>query len=381
MSGASNSSERRVTTDDGAHPVAQSSLSNAHHFVSIKLTSQNFLFWRIQLVPFLKGQELLGFIDGETLCPPLMIKVTPSDSSSAATTFGSTPNPAYRAWVKQDQSLLSLLISSLSDEVMYLAVGKTTSREVWESIGTAPGCSTRARCLSLLGQFHALWQGNATAAEYLGRAQLLVEALAHAGRPVSLDEQNLFVLCGLCPEFRSMASSLTAAGRRVTIPQIGDYLQAQEFIHADDFSTGVDGGLLQAPSAMYAGRGRHGEGGRENFSNPGRGSQGRGQNGSNWCRGGRGSAPRCQICRAQGHTALYCYKRYAPAPPAQANLVVSGEDAATTTASASGWFPDTGATAHATPDQSMLAQSDEYNGGDVLRVGNGAGFNNQGGSA
>lgn len=34
-------------------PVAINYLSTAHHFVSIKLTTQNFLFWRTQLVSFL----------------------------------------------------------------------------------------------------------------------------------------------------------------------------------------------------------------------------------------------------------------------------------------------------------------------------------------
>ncbi|XP_019179275.1 PREDICTED: uncharacterized protein LOC109174496 [Ipomoea nil] len=308
---SSNSSERTVSAATGAAPATASNpLASAHHFVSIKLTMRNFLFWRTQLVPFLRGQDLLGYVDGETPCPSPTIDAAPTsgDSASATTTPSPIPNPAFKAWIKQDQSIMSLLISSLSDEVMHLAVGRSTSKEVWESITSALGSSTRARCLSLLGQFHFLRQGNSTATEYLGRAQLLVENLALAGRPISLDEQNLFVFRGLRPEFRAMAPSLTAAGVPVTIPQISDYLQAQEFIHAEDFPATADGGFGTAPAAHFTGRGRrnHGDGGQGSTNGGGR-NRGRGGNG----RGrGRNGVPKCQICRAQGHTAVTCYQRY-----------------------------------------------------------------------
>lgn len=46
-----------------------SSLSTAHHFISIKLTHKNFLIWRTQVVPFLHGHDLMGFIEGTLPCP------------------------------------------------------------------------------------------------------------------------------------------------------------------------------------------------------------------------------------------------------------------------------------------------------------------------
>lgn len=38
------------------------------------------------------------------------------------------------------------------------------------------------------------------------------------------------------------------------------------------------------------------------------------------------------------------------------------------------WFPNTGASNHATPDPSMLSSSASYTGSDTLRVGNGNGL-------
>ncbi|XP_019173550.1 PREDICTED: uncharacterized protein LOC109169130 [Ipomoea nil] len=246
------------------------------------------------------------------------------------------------------------------------------SRDVWLSIAAALGSSTRARCLNLLGQFQTLRQGDNTAAEYLGRAHLLVEQLALIGRPMSLDEQNLYVFRGLLPEFRSMAASLVVSGTPVSIPQLSDFLQAQEFIYADDFSKARVTSVGGSPQAMYAGRGAPqfavgGSGRRGGGSGRGRNGIGRG--------GGRGGArgpPRCQICRSHEHTAVSYFKRYAPQPHAQANVAVTGDSLAASTADA--WYPDTGATAHATRDASMIGSSEDYTSGNVLRVGNGTGL-------
>lgn len=59
-----------------APPVVPNSLSMDHQFISIeviKLTTRNFLFWRTHLVPFLRGQNLLGFVDGLIPCPPAYV--------------------------------------------------------------------------------------------------------------------------------------------------------------------------------------------------------------------------------------------------------------------------------------------------------------------
>ncbi|XP_019161865.1 PREDICTED: uncharacterized protein LOC109158410 [Ipomoea nil] len=222
---ASSSSERTITTASGVPPVAVNSLTAAHHFVSTRLTMRNYLFWRTQLVPFLRGQGLLGYIDGRIPCPPATVVVS-STGDSSTTTSTTTANPAYEAWIQQDQAILSTIVSSLSDKVMHLAVGKETSREVWEAIAATYASSTPARCLSLLGLFQTLRQGPGSPAEYLGKCQMIAEALFLADRPLSPDEQILYVLRGLRPEFRTMANSLTASGVTVSLSQLSDFLQA-----------------------------------------------------------------------------------------------------------------------------------------------------------
>ncbi|XP_019190612.1 PREDICTED: uncharacterized protein LOC109185070 [Ipomoea nil] len=212
-------------------------------------------------------------------CPPTTLSTTAtSEAVSGGTTATTTPNPAYGHWIQQDQSILSFLILSLSDELMYLAVGRDILWPVWTSITSVLCSSTGARCLNLLAQFQSLRQGDSSPGEYLGRAQFLVEDLALAGRPVSLDEQNLYVFRGLRPEFCSMASSLGASGTPVSIPQLSDFLQVQEFIWEDEFLPVV---RIPAGShvALVTGRGQRHSGSRGGSRQPGSGGgQGRGRN-------------------------------------------------------------------------------------------------------
>lgn len=230
-------------------PVVSNSLSTTHHFISIKLTYQNFLFWRTQLVPFLRGQNLLRFVDRSYSCPPFTLSAASGASSAGVV------NPNFSAWVQQDHVILSMLISLLFEEVLHLAIGRATSKEVWVSMEWALVSSSQARALNLLSQLQSLWQCAATMTEYLGKAQVLVEELTLTSRPILLDEQNLYIFRGLRPEFKSLVSSLSTRGEHVTLQELLDFLVAQEFIHAEDFdAVGNSSDVLSVYAALVARR-------------------------------------------------------------------------------------------------------------------------------
>ncbi|GAV85483.1 UBN2_3 domain-containing protein [Cephalotus follicularis] len=79
-------------------PFPISPLTHAYHFISVELNTQNYLLWRTQLVPFLRGKKLLGFVDGSLPCP----------SPTLTVDYRSDPNQAASLWKEQDQLLLSL---------------------------------------------------------------------------------------------------------------------------------------------------------------------------------------------------------------------------------------------------------------------------------
>ena len=82
------------------------------HMVTIKFSSSNYLLWKSQLLPLLESQELIGYVD-ET------IEISPRFTLENS----QTPNIKHVAWKHTDQRLLSLLLSSLTEEAMVEAVG------------------------------------------------------------------------------------------------------------------------------------------------------------------------------------------------------------------------------------------------------------------
>ncbi|XP_019178312.1 PREDICTED: uncharacterized protein LOC109173527 [Ipomoea nil] len=113
---------------------------------------------------------------------------------------------------------------------MYLAVGRRTSPEVWESIEQSLAYASRARSLNLIGQLQSLSQRDSTVADYIGRARVIMEDLSLVSRSVGLDEMNLYVFRSLRSEFQNLTASLSVHGQPVTLGELADFLGAQEFI-------------------------------------------------------------------------------------------------------------------------------------------------------
>lgn len=86
-----------------------------------------------------------------------------------------------------------------------------------------------------LGHFVFLNSCSRSVTEFLGYEHVIIEELTLDGRPVSLDEQNLYMFRGLHPKFRLLVSSLSTRGSPVMLQELSDFLTTQEFICAQDF--------------------------------------------------------------------------------------------------------------------------------------------------
>ena len=69
------------------------------HLITIKLTPDNYIFWRAQVLPLLRSHHLRGYVDGNLPCPPALV-----DSI-----HGPVYNQAHRVWTGQDQANLSAI--------------------------------------------------------------------------------------------------------------------------------------------------------------------------------------------------------------------------------------------------------------------------------
>ena len=162
---------------------------NVLHFLTIKLDQHNYLLWKSQLLPILRGYDLIGYIDGTNPCPPNMI----SDPETPGKT---KPNPAYISRQKHDELLLSWLIASLTESVHTKVIGMSTSKDVWTALEKHFSSQSRARLLQRMLQLQTIKKGVLSISDYLQKIKVITDNLAVAGHAVPDDEILLYILGG-----------------------------------------------------------------------------------------------------------------------------------------------------------------------------------------
>ncbi|GAV74981.1 UBN2_3 domain-containing protein, partial [Cephalotus follicularis] len=185
-----------------------SPLNHVRHFLSIKLSATNYLLWRTQLVPFLRGQKLLDYAYGTTPCPSPTITITGYDDPQ--------PKTAASHWKDQDQLLLSLLISSFSETVIPLVVGLNTSHEVWSTLDSVFASPSNTRILNLHMQLQRAQEPEKSATSFLQRLKRHADELSAVGRPIPLVDFNIYVFKDLKSEYKDLVTTLSTHSNPTT---------------------------------------------------------------------------------------------------------------------------------------------------------------------
>ena len=107
-----NESSKAITTSTSIVP------HSVGFHVPIKLMRDNFLLWNAQIFPLLNYHDLAHIL---TQDPPISTQLDDQG--------GITVNPTYQAWWRQDQQVLSLIVTSLSKSILSCVVGKNTTKE------------------------------------------------------------------------------------------------------------------------------------------------------------------------------------------------------------------------------------------------------------
>ena len=128
------------------------SLSHTHQVISLKLTNTNYLYWCMQMLPYLLGQGVFGFVDGSNTCPSSHVLAHDGISLKV--------NPHFQTWKQQDQLILSALLSCLFMEVLHLVVGCQSSCSAWGTLEQAIASTLNSRIMQLYGSLQDLRQGD-----------------------------------------------------------------------------------------------------------------------------------------------------------------------------------------------------------------------------
>lgn len=130
------SSSKPPTSSLEPTKASHNPVNTISHLVTIKLNYDNYLLWRAQMVPFLKGQDLYYFVNGSCTAPASLDSLFPL-------------NPLYLTWQQQDQAILSALISFLLENFIAHVLEATTSYEVWLILEYLFAAKSQARVMQL----------------------------------------------------------------------------------------------------------------------------------------------------------------------------------------------------------------------------------------
>ncbi|XP_071680105.1 uncharacterized protein [Lolium perenne] len=336
------------------------------HPIPVKLSPDNYLAWRAQVLPLLQSRHLEGFIDGSLPCPP-------------------SYHPAYHQWVAQDRAILSGIQSSLTESVSGLVLFATTSREAWAALDTSYSTQSIARSMAIRTQLGELKKNDLTVTLYFNKISVLADTLASIGQPLCPEEFISYVFNGLDDDYDSLVENIT--GR--TIP-----IQPRE-LYARMLAT-EQRIVSRRSSPSYAAANAATRGGKPSKpylpkSAPAPGDAAAPPPGSRpvitslngrprACCATCGAFTACQLCGIDGHVASKCHRRFkaeflglgnnGKGNDKQAALATHGHTQSYSVDAP--WYMDTGATNHLTSEMAKLNAHEPYQGHDHVRTANGA---------
>jgi intracellular septation protein A len=114
------------------------------------LDHDNFLLWKSQITHVLRGNALLGYIDGSKAPPPVEI-------SGAAGT--SMVNLDFERWQQQDQLVLAWLFSTIYLSLLAQVINCETSADLWKTLSQIYVSKSMVKILDLKLQLQTIKKG------------------------------------------------------------------------------------------------------------------------------------------------------------------------------------------------------------------------------
>ncbi|KAJ1699274.1 hypothetical protein LUZ63_007786 [Rhynchospora breviuscula] len=378
------------------------------HQIHTVLNQENYLLWKSQVLPVLRGYDLVGFTDGSRSAPARTIISVDAE----------VVNPEFSKWHQQDQLILAWLFSSISPPILAQVLHAESSEQLWCQLHQIYTSQSLAKVLELKLQLQTLKKGGNTCTQFLQLMQGIADRLRSIGSPVSEQDLVVYTLQGLGSEFDNFVTAFSMRSQATSMAELQSFLLTYEArMQAQLKPITSPSALLTSTSQNSSNtatsslnethyttgpqfrnqyNNRNNQGQYNNYRPPNNG-RGRGR-----FRGrGRGrqfhpnSDTQCQICSFWGHTATECYHRFdiryvghtsqqnastnaspqnAPAAVAQPpHQALVAEPAVNINPTAT-WFLDSGATTHVTPDINNLSFHQPYKGTDSVHIGNGAGL-------
>lgn len=346
-----------------------------------KLTTTNYLTWKLQARALLEGHELHVFLEDGTAPEPTVV-----------TGNTSAQNPLFVHWKRQDRLLYGALLGTLSLPVQSLVTRTTTSLELWKSLSNTFGKASRSHVKTLQNQLTYTTKGTQTVDEYMRNIIAKADQLALMGAPVLHEDLLDKITAGLGDEYRVITEMVNGRDTPIGIEELHEKLRNHENNLLLQESLSQRSLPVTANAAHYYRQAPM----RGNYrgSSPSRGNYRGGRSYQDNNRAGRGYQGKCQLCGVFGHSAKRCaqlgssplihqyatppatpqYRGLLPSPTPQPQWQPQAHYTAATPADSAPWLLDSGASHHIASDLSTLSLHSPYGGNEEVMIGDGNGL-------
>ena len=161
-------------------------------FISIKLSTTNFLLWHNQIIPLVRSLGVLHHLsNGEKLAEEI------NDDKG-----NKSPNPQYQQWISNDGLLTSWLLGTMKEDVLSM-IGGETAYELWTSLEEQLLPVTVEKERNLKNMLITVKKGSQSLDEYLRAFKSICDNLSAIKSPVS-DQDKVFQFAhGLGPRYEN----------------------------------------------------------------------------------------------------------------------------------------------------------------------------------
>ncbi|KAJ0027681.1 hypothetical protein Pint_36319 [Pistacia integerrima] len=231
--------------------------------------------------------------------------------------------------------------------------------------------------MQLKEELTLIQQENKTVQEYLHTVKSLADEIALIDHPISDDDLTLYILNGLGPAFREIATPIRARDKSLTFEELHDLLVSHE-VYLRRLETATQQLVATANFSSRSGSHRYsaapsnGNRGTQGFPKfPGSKPHTRPNNKKSFTTGGKPTGqrryqPKCQLCDQLGHVAKQCSRLRFLEPTANCGSTSHQKDTK--------WLIDSAASHNITGDLANLLVHSEYDGTDEVVIGDGSGL-------
>ncbi|KAH7577423.1 hypothetical protein JRO89_XS01G0249200 [Xanthoceras sorbifolium] len=180
----------------------------------LKLTTSNYISWKLQFHTLFVGYDLLGYVDGSKPSSPATI--TQNDTT--------IPNPAYSLWSRQDQLILNALVGSLSPTIIPFIARAKTSQEAWTILANTYAKPSRGRIKQVKSHLKNPTKGSQNVTDFLQTVKSRADELAILGAPMDEDDLTEKILDGLSDEYKELVRAVQARDTTISFDELHEKL-------------------------------------------------------------------------------------------------------------------------------------------------------------